>query len=88
MQKITRSIVESKISFSKVDYNDGKLEEVNCEPLVFSGKIDKKSAQKLIKNKYGKDDNYIIKDIKYRTLKYEMSVEKFIANAEKNFELF
>lgn len=81
MNKITRSIVETEISFSRVEYNEEKLEEFKCEPITIVGKVNKTNAQKIIKKYYGKDDNYIVTDIKYRNKRYEMEVSKFIEHA-------
>lgn len=81
---ITRTIDTVVISGGIVGYDDKKgmvVEDV--EATFYNVKVDdKKAALKLLKKTYGKDHQYIVKDIKRESDIYSITVSKFLANSE------
>jgi len=80
---IRRTLSDSIIHASKVDYKNGKVvtEDLPAFTVINTLVTDDK-ALKLVQNQYGKKAQYVIKDIEIIERCYEISVEDFVANAQ------
>lgn len=82
MTKVTRSIETHTIYPAKVKIVDGKIVTEDLEPIQISNTaINNDKAMKAVRKAYGKNENYVIKEIKTSKALYGMLLEEFIKHA-------
>lgn len=79
MKKITRTFETHTIFAEQVSFEQGKIITSPLEPIsVFNETVTNDNALKLIRKKYGKNNNYIIKEIVTKRTTYSMDIDKFM----------
>ena len=78
---ITRTIVSSTLSASKIETVDGKPAIKHLEPFTVEGSLDVEKAQKAVFKKYGQGAT--LTAIEETSKQYRMEVSKFVELAEE-----
>lgn len=82
-KKITRTLTRATIHGYVVKMVDGKPVPEELAPVEAWGTITEKEAVKILENVYGKECRPIVGEVTYTDEEYTISVEAFVANAEK-----
>lgn len=81
-KKITRTIETHTIYGAEVDMEDGVLKSFDLGKIAMTGcKPTKENAMKELRKRYGRNKNYVVKEIVTDCNVYAMSLEDFLANA-------
>lgn len=84
MEKITRTLEVTEISYLEAVVKDGTPALEPREPeKVFGNVEDKAKAAQLLNKKYGSDKTFLVTGLEVSQGKYEISIEDFLAHAKK-----
>lgn len=83
MRKVTRTIETHTINSATVTMENGKIATTSLEPISISNvTMNNDKALKLVRKKYGKNNNYVITGIDTKKVTYGLPFEKFMELAE------
>lgn len=83
MKKVTRTIETHTINSATVTMENGKIVTISLEPISISNvTMNNDKALKLVRKKYGRNNNYIITGIDTKKVTYGLPFEKFMELAE------
>lgn len=83
MKKVTRTIETHTINSATVTMENGKIATTSLEPISISNvTMNNDKALKLVRKKYGKNNNYVITGIDTKKVTYGLPFEKFMELAE------
>lgn len=83
MRKVTRTIETHTINSATVAIENGKIATTSLEPISISNiTMNNDKALKLVREKYGKNGNYVITGIDTKKVTYGLPFEKFMELAE------
>lgn len=83
MKKVTRTIETHTINNAIVTVENGKIVTTSLEPISISNvTMNDAKALKLVRKKYGKNNNYVITGIDTKKVTYGLPFEKFMELAE------
>lgn len=83
MKKVTRTIETHTINSATVTMENGKIATTSLEPISISNvTMNNDKALKLVRKKYGNNNNYVITGIDTKKVTYGLPFEKFMELAE------
>lgn len=83
MKKVTRTIETHTINSATVTMENGKIATSSLEPISISNvTMNNDKALKLVRKKYGGNNNYVITRIDTKKVTYGLPFEKFMELAE------
>lgn len=80
---IQRKMISSTINAFKLEVVDGQPKAEQIETITVTGKVNEKTALKILKEKYGKEVALTISSIDELEEMYEISVDDFMKHARK-----
>lgn len=83
MKKVTRTIETHTINSATVTMENGKIATTSLKPISISNvTMNNDKALKLVRKKYGGNNNYVITGIDTKKVTYGLPYEKFMELAE------